>query len=205
MLAGPIRRLREAPGALGFLSTLVRRGGLEIDGIPTHMTRAERYQLYRLARESTGPVLEVGSYVGASAACLALGIADRPAAVGGDRLYCVDTWLNDAMSEGNRDTLTEFRSNVARFGESVVALQGRSVDMARDFGQPLGMLFIDGDHSYEGVSADIEAWLPHLSPGGLVAFHDIGWAEGVQRAVRERILPAARRHEQMANLAWAWM
>jgi predicted O-methyltransferase YrrM len=151
-------------------------------------------------------VLEVGSYLGASAACLALGIADRRDGEGvAGPLYCVDTWMNDAMSEGNRDTLTEFRKNVARFAESIVVLQGRSVDVARDFAQPLGLLFIDGDHSYEGVNADMQAWLPHLRPGGVAVFHDIGWAEGVQRAVRERILPGARRYEQMANLAWAWL
>jgi predicted O-methyltransferase YrrM len=206
MLAGSLRRLREAPGALGLLSTLARRGALDIDGIPTHMTRAERYRLYRLAQESAGPVLEVGSYLGASAACLAMGIADRPALEGrSDRLYCVDTWMNDAMSEGNRDTLAEFRSNVSRFSDSIVVLQGRSVDVARGFGQRLGLLFIDGDHSYEGVSADIDAWLPHLRPGGVVAFHDVGWAEGVQRALRERVLPGARRHARMTNLAWAWV
>jgi cephalosporin hydroxylase len=60
------------------------------------------------------------------------------------------------------------------------------------FGNGLDFLFIDGDHSYEGVKADFQNYFPHVKPGGIVAFHDIvesydtrfgllteGWAGGV--------------------------
>lgn len=40
-------------------------------------------------------------------------------------------------------------------------------------GRPLDMLFIDGDHSLEGVTADFELWSPLVRPGGHVVFHDI--------------------------------
>lgn len=40
-------------------------------------------------------------------------------------------------------------------------------------GQQLDFLFIDGDHSYEGVKADFENYSPLVKPGGLIAFHDI--------------------------------
>ncbi len=39
--------------------------------------------------------------------------------------------------------------------------------------EPLDFLFIDGDHSYEGVKADFENYSPLVKPGGLIAFHDI--------------------------------
>jgi len=42
-------------------------------------------------------------------------------------------------------------------------IEGRSVDM----------LFIDGDHTYDGVKADYEMYAPLVRPGGLVGFHDI--------------------------------
>jgi cephalosporin hydroxylase len=35
-----------------------------------------------------------------------------------------------------------------------------------------GLIFIDGDHSYGGVKADIENILPQLEKGGTVIFHD---------------------------------
>lgn len=40
-------------------------------------------------------------------------------------------------------------------------------------GRPLDFLFVDGDHSTEGVRADIALYLPLLRPGGIAAFHDI--------------------------------
>jgi predicted O-methyltransferase YrrM len=37
----------------------------------------------------------------------------------------------------------------------------------------LDFLFIDGDHSYQGVRRDFELYSPLAAPGALVAFHDI--------------------------------
>lgn len=41
----------------------------------------------------------------------------------------------------------------------------------------LDFVFIDGDHTYEGVRNDWTAWSPLVRPGGLVAFHDT-WPNG---------------------------
>lgn len=38
--------------------------------------------------------------------------------------------------------------------------------------KPVDLVFIDGDHSYEGCKGDIEAWLPNIKPGGILAIHD---------------------------------
>jgi cephalosporin hydroxylase len=40
-------------------------------------------------------------------------------------------------------------------------------------GRPVDLLFIDGDHTYEGVRADFEMYSPLVRPGGLIVFHDI--------------------------------
>jgi len=40
-------------------------------------------------------------------------------------------------------------------------------------GEKLDLLFIDGDHTYEGVKKDWEMYSPLVKKGGLVAFHDI--------------------------------
>ena len=37
----------------------------------------------------------------------------------------------------------------------------------------IDFLFIDGDHSYEGVKSDFYSYLPFVKPGGKIAFHDI--------------------------------
>lgn len=42
---------------------------------------------------------------------------------------------------------------------------------------PFDFVFIDGDHTYDGVRADWLAWSPLVRPGGVVAFHDT-WPNG---------------------------
>ena len=40
-------------------------------------------------------------------------------------------------------------------------------------GNPIDLLFIDGDHSYDGVKQDYEMYCSLVRPGGIIAFHDI--------------------------------
>lgn len=40
-------------------------------------------------------------------------------------------------------------------------------------GEPIDFLYVDGDHTYEGVKQDFEMYSPLVRPGGCVAFHDI--------------------------------
>ena len=40
-------------------------------------------------------------------------------------------------------------------------------------GKKIDFLFIDGDHTYDGVKADFEDYSPLVRQGGLIAFHDI--------------------------------
>lgn len=57
---------------------------------------------------------------------------------------------------------------------------------------PYDVIFIDGDHSYAGVSRDFEACRTLLSAGGLLLFHDVWWnvipppVDGPLRLLRER-------------------
>ena len=43
-------------------------------------------------------------------------------------------------------------------------------------------VFVDADHSTEGVLRDLTAWAPKVRPGGLIVGHDINW-RSVLRAV----------------------
>jgi predicted O-methyltransferase YrrM len=62
----------------------------------------------------------------------------------------------------------------------VALLRGRAIDF----------LFIDGDHSRDGVWQDFNMYSPLVAPGGLIAFHDISqnpadWTKGVARFWQE--------------------
>ena len=40
-------------------------------------------------------------------------------------------------------------------------------------GRKIDFLFVDGDHTYQGVSQDFKLYHPFVHPGGIIAFHDI--------------------------------
>lgn len=70
----------------------------------------------------------------------------------------------------------------------VTPIRAFSVDAAAKWDGPeIGLLFIDGSHTYEDVKADYQAWLPHLAPGAVVALDDYGTKPnpGVTRFVQE--------------------
>jgi len=172
--------------------------------IPTDLTPAERLLLLRLARgvrRGGGTTfVELGSYLGASACFIARGIRGGN---GRARLHCVDTWRNDAMSEGPRDTWEEFRANVRPCGDLVVPVRSGTVAAAAGFAGPVHFLFVDADHDYEAVRADIRAWFPLLAPGATVAFHDVRFFPGVARAFAELVAPQAAAAGGLPNLSWA--
>lgn len=56
-----------------------------------------------------------------------------------------------------------------------------------------GVAFIDGDHSYEGVTADLEMVLPRCAPGALVILHDTVACAGVKRAWEELLASGGAR------------
>ncbi len=51
--------------------------------------------------------------------------------------------------------------------------------------ESLGLVFLDGDHSYETVLEDIQAWLPIARK--VLAGHDYGVFPGVKKAVDESL------------------
>jgi cephalosporin hydroxylase len=52
-------------------------------------------------------------------------------------------------------------------------------------GRTIDFLFIDGDHSYEGVRSDFEMYGPMVTRGGYIGFHDIAYTDGVTRLWNE--------------------
>jgi predicted O-methyltransferase YrrM len=65
---------------------------------------------------------------------------------------------------------------------------GKSVEVAKDWNTPIDFLHIDGNHFYDGCKSDIDAWLPHMKKGGVMAFHDFDESSpGVMHAVTELV------------------
>ena len=59
------------------------------------------------------------------------------------------------------------------YGDRAVLLKGDSVDLAKTIPDgSLDFVFIDANHNYEHVVADIAAWAPKVRKGGIVSGHD---------------------------------
>ncbi len=186
--------------AVKYDSFIWSHGLRRADKISTDMTGPEKIALYRLVRETKPQtIVEIGSYLGASSCFMARAArSTTPNA----HLYCIDTWQNDAMPEGNRDTFAEFNRNTQSYQPIIHPIRQKSNDAAEAFDKKIDLLFIDGDHEYEGVKTDWESWSPHLSDHATVVMHDVGWAPGVQRVVDESIVPISSDINRLPNLFW---
>lgn len=164
----------------------IERSYPSISLVPSHLTEPEKLLLYRLSRKvpRQATIVEIGSYLGASTCFLAAGAHKK-----GGTVYAVDTWTNIGVSEEPRDTYDEFLRNIAPLNDTITPLRGLSVEVAKEFREPINLLFVDGAHSYDAVAADLRAWLPKLRDGGFVVLHDYGWAEAVKRSVEEFVRP----------------
>jgi predicted O-methyltransferase YrrM len=174
--------------------------GINNWNIPTYTTNIELLKLYDLAKtlKSKNIALEIGSYIGASSLMIAKGLKS------GSTLYCIDTWQNDAMTEGNWDSFSEFIKNTKSVEHIINPIRRTSIEAVKNFNLPIDYLFIDGDHSYEGVKLDVEAWFPKLKSGGIIVMHDIGWAEGVNKVIADNIEPYLSKFEKLPNMYWGW-
>jgi predicted O-methyltransferase YrrM len=132
-----------------------------------------------------GPVAEIGTYCGKSTIYLAAAARDA-----GQLVITVDHHHGSEENQpgweyhdpglvdpdtGRLDTLPHFRSTLAATGleEHVIAIVGRSADVAGLWRTPLGMLFIDGGHTDAAATADYEGWAPWVASGGALAIHDV--------------------------------
>jgi predicted O-methyltransferase YrrM len=128
-------------------------------------------------------VVEIGSWLGRST------VAIYDALPHDARLWAVDTFAGDDDIRDlfgdidSADIRAQFDRNTAGC-ERLEVLQADSVEGSSHFAAgSLDWVYIDADHSYRSVIADIRAWGPKLKPGGLISGHDYGRA-GVADAVR---------------------
>jgi predicted O-methyltransferase YrrM len=146
------------------------------------MTPAELTFLQALALTvpDKGIAVELGSWHGRST------IAIRDALPESASLFAVDMFSGNCLAAGAFDPseLDRFQANTEGHG-AIQAVIDESAAAATGFADgSIDMVFVDADHSYPAIRADLLAWAPKLKPGGLMCGHDWGWV-GVRVAVRE--------------------
>ena len=139
------------------------------------------------AVEPPACIVEVGSYRGRSTAALAAGSR----AGCGAAVYAIEPHEQFTGVLGGQfgpeDRKHFFRNMLLVGATDEVRLVNLSSEVvAPGWRTPIGLLWIDGDHAYEGVLRDFTVWKPHLAEGGAVAFHDSN-APGVARLLLELV------------------
>ncbi len=121
-----------------------------------------------------------------------------------EKLYLIDPWANvsdeshsEAFVGRTEDGKMEriYSKVQKRYAKEIRAGQ---VEIIRDWSVPalagfkpasIDFAYVDGDHSYEGVKADLAALFPKMRLGGVMAFDDYHrrgwWGDGVIRAINE--------------------
>jgi predicted O-methyltransferase YrrM len=132
--------------------------------------------LYGLARLIQPKVIvEIGSARGVSTCTLALACAEN----GGGHVYAIDPHqLNEWTDVGTKGGTLEFlqeRLHSYRLDQFCTIIRKPSGDAAVTWNQTIDLLFIDGDHTLEGVRKDFEGFAPWVRDDGLVVVHDAMW------------------------------
>ena len=142
-------------------------------------------------------IIEVGTWKGQSAitmaeSCRGAGLKTA--------IICVDTWLgSEEHILGVSATITrehgyptlyhQFLSNVVNRGvqEFIVPLPAPSSiasHVLAKHGISANLIYLDADHQFESVLADLEAFYPLLKNNGTMFGHDYNW-ESVRRALQQ--------------------
>lgn len=157
----------------------------------------EHISLFNLSALTSGDIIEIGSYLSYSSVMMASAFSsdDR-------KLYAIDMFDRElGWSNGGTDdwiyknySQWEFAHKViddCGLSNSIELLKGRSDQLINKMIEltDVNMIFIDGDHSYEGCMQDIENYSPILNSGGFLVvddYSDTQWS-GVKKAVDEFI------------------
>lgn len=115
-------------------------------------------------------------------------------------LFMVDPWAEafpgstyyDSGDKNARKTQAEHNRDMRKaldivrpYGFRARIIRARSKNAVYIGSEPVDFVFIDGDHSREGVAEDIELWRPLIKKGGWIGGHDYDHPDfpGVKEAV----------------------
>lgn len=136
--------------------------------------------------------VEIGVWKGKSIMYMAQKIKESGKTI---KLYGIDTFEGlpvDSMPPGKNEIKSSlfqiYLHNIKPLNNYISTIKGNSHEVHEMFAdKSIDFLYIDGDHSYQGIKKDIELWYPKVKPGGIIAGHDFidDYNMGVVQAVKE--------------------
>lgn len=143
-------------------------------------------------------IVEIGSFQGESTTIFSENFKNS-------KIFAVDVWTNNYEMnsnannpvdvENNFNIITKEYSNIIKIKMSSEKFSNIIADNSIDF------VYIDGDHSYEGVTLDITKWKNKVKKGGYIGGHDyVEDRKDLVRAVKENF------PNDMINVfGWSWL
>lgn len=136
-----------------------------------------------------GWIVEVGAWKGASTSYLAVEAQHKKM-----KIDVVDTWAGSEEHKEMSDIVENslfgtFIDNLRPLINMINPIRSDSISASKMYADEfLDAVFIDADHRYESVKADILAWMPKVKNGGILAGHDYCSTHfGVMQAVNELV------------------
>ena len=177
--AGVVNRVVDLPTP-GWLPQSFNSMGMDLPQTDAQALSA-LIESFRAKHNRKPTVLEVGSWAGRSAILMSES--------GAAHVTCVDTWGGNANDDGCKaydgtagTPFEVFQRNTA--GRNISAIKAKSPDAAQKFrDQQFDIVYIDAEHDYESVKADIQAWKPKAK--FILAGHDYHSFDGVRKAVAD--------------------
>jgi predicted O-methyltransferase YrrM len=142
------------------------------NGLPTEFIRLDPWEaeyMFLLASRAKLGIVETGRFYGGSTFLMACANEDVP-------IHSVD------IAPQDDDRLRHFLAKYG-VGGNVNLIVGDSQNVKYPEVGDVDMLFVDGDHSYDGCKADLENWFDSVVTGGHVVLHDSYFGVPVQDAV----------------------
>jgi glycosyltransferase involved in cell wall biosynthesis len=152
--------------------------------LPGWQTPGDSFKLYEMAWHAGDVILEIGTFGGRSATVELRGALANPARTRPPQFYGIDLF-DDSISRTRQTLAGEMLAGHCHLFHGVLQ------DFVQRWSITPTMVFLDGDHSYEGVVADLKTLSAYLRPGTPVLLHDFLNSEneagkiGVKRAAQE--------------------
>ena len=136
-----------------------------LDAPQTQTTEAERAALSRHAAGARR-LAEIGVYEGFTTALLV-----RTMAADGV-LYAIDPFFAGRLGICWSKWIASREVGRTRPPRRVIFIEKLSYEAVLLIEEQLDFIFIDGDHSLEGIRRDWTDWAPRICPNGIMALHD---------------------------------
>lgn len=135
-------------------------------------------------------IVELGVFQGRTALMMAWGARQGL----GAHLTAIDAWdlpgntYGPPFNEAGSETWARYNIQAQGYAAGVTLVKGFAGEVAEGWnGLPVGLLFVDDDHSHEGARRAVLSWAPHLAPGAIIAVDDYDHPDwpGVREALDE--------------------